>query len=102
MDMNIMQRVRHIHTFHFRHIEYIIGIFIGNKITSFEKTDLEITNNTFENINNPLPKNHIKFIKKYKLELLSNFYKNHTVQFDSKSEKEAIDFLYHIYDVVKT
>ena len=78
------------------------GIFIGNKITSFEKTDLEITNITFENIDIPVPKNHIEFIQKYKLELLSNFYKNHSVQFDSKSEKEAIDFLYQINDVLKT
>ncbi len=78
------------------------GIHIGNKITLFEKKDLDITKIKFENNKIPVPQNYREFISKYKLELLSNFYKNHSIKFDSKSEKEAIDFLYQINDILKT
>jgi len=78
------------------------GIFIGNKMTSYEVLDLEINSINYKNNKIHVPKNHLEFIQKYKLELLSNFYKNHKVQFDSKSEKEAVDFLYQINDVLKT
>ena len=78
-----------------------LGIFIGNKITTFDRADLEIFNYELNNINISIPKNHLKFIQKYKNELLSNFYKKHTMEFDSKSEQNAIEFLYKINDVLK-
>ena len=75
--------------------------FIGEKITEFDKSDLNINKIGFKGFNLTVPINYSKFIEKYNDELLSNFYKNHNIQFDSKSEKEAIDFLYQIDEVIK-
>jgi phosphorylcholine metabolism protein LicD len=77
------------------------GIFIGEKMTEFDKSDLSIKKVDFKGFNLPVPISYHKFIQKYNDELLSNFYKHHNVQFDSKSEKEAIDFLYQIDEVIK-
>ncbi len=79
----------------------VFGIFIGEKITEFDKSDLSIKKVDYDGFKLPVPINYPEFNQKYKDELLSNFYKHHKVQFDSKSEKEAIDFLYQIDDIIK-
>jgi len=41
-----------------------------------------------------VPANHRQFVKTYETELMSGFYKKHDVQFDTKSEQQAVKFMH--------
>ena len=76
-------------------------IYIGNKVSIYNNSDLEIDYINYKNTILPVPKDYKNFSNLYKDELLSNFYKKYYIKFDQNSEKNAVDFLYRINQILK-
>ena len=77
--------------------------FLGGHDTFFPIEDLnEATLQKVEltDLSILVPENHINFEKKYHSELMSGFYQKHEVQFDSESEKKAVQFMHQNVSVM--
>lgn len=71
--------------------------FVGGHDTFFSSADLARESTTLIDMGNvqvSVPFDHKNFVKRYNKELLAGFYKKHEVAFDSKSEKQAVDFMH--------
>lgn len=71
--------------------------FLGGHDTFFEFVDLDQDKlDRHMNDGTPVwtPQDTGNFIKKYKTALLAGFYQKHSVSFDSKSEKQAVQFMH--------
>jgi len=79
-----------------------LKVFIGEQFTFYNINDLKLININYENHIVTVPNKLIYFVKKYQNELLSEFYKHHSVEFNAASEKKAIIFLYEINDILKS
>jgi len=74
---------------------------LGGKDIYIEKSDTINERVIIEDTNINVPIKYLQFVEKYKLDLLSTFYKKHSVSFDSQSEKKAIDLLYSVNKILK-
>jgi len=77
------------------------NIYFGNKDNSFQKKDLSFEFIKYDDILVSVPKNSNQFVNNYKNILLSDFYKNHEIEFDSLSEKKAINLLYGVVNILE-
>jgi lipopolysaccharide cholinephosphotransferase len=74
---------------------------LGGKEILFDKNDTSIETVCIDNLKINVPTHYLKFVEKYKLDLLSTFYKQHSISFDSQSEKKAIELLYSVNKILK-
>ena len=77
-------------------------VFIGGQFSFYDIEDIKLIEQHYNDTILTVPNNLRGFVKKYKNELLSGFYKHHSVKFDAASEKKALIFLYAINDILKS
>lgn len=77
-------------------------VFIGGKFIFYDIEDIKLIEQQNNDTILTIPNDLNGFVKKYKDELFSEFYKNHTVKFDTDSEKKTLIFLYEINDILKS
>jgi len=78
--------------------------FIGGNDTFYRGEDVResaLQKIEFDGYTLMLPENYIHFAKSYRNELMASFYQKHVVQFDSESEKNAVQFMHQNVAVMK-
>tara|TARA_B100000029_G_C17571142_1_gene956623 strand:- start:761 stop:1834 length:1074 start_codon:yes stop_codon:yes gene_type:complete len=78
---------------------YLVSI--GNNETLFKKEDIKTTIKKNKNIDLSVPIQTNQFVLKYKNELLSDFYKNYNIKFNSKEEEKAIKLMFDTKNIME-
>lgn len=74
-----------------------VSVFVGRRDIRFKRTDLNITrleSVDHQGVRVSVPGNYKSFAQTYAKELMGEFYQNHSVTFDSDSEKVAVQFMH--------